>query len=223
MNDMIEKRTPEQIGAEIRMYMDVGRRVTLLCGIEIGRRLVEAKEMLPHGEWLPWLQRETEFSSSSAQRYMKVYEEYGATQQNDADLMQMPICKALELIKIPEKERKEIAKEVAASNMSIRELKTELKKRYGEENGRKKIQKTEIETVLKRCPFCGGTAELMIKGNAIKNGEVMGYIMVKCMVCGATGKSHYYCGPDPEKWDHTVAESIGGKKAVEAWNMRWNG
>ena len=102
MSDMIEKRTPEQIGAEIRMYMDVGRRVTLLCGIEIGRRLVEAKEMLPHGEWLPWLQKETEFSSSSAQRYMKVYEEYGATQiglfgpeTNSPTLGNLPISKAL--------------------------------------------------------------------------------------------------------------------------------
>ena len=26
MSDMIEKRTPEQIGAEIRMYMDVRQR-----------------------------------------------------------------------------------------------------------------------------------------------------------------------------------------------------
>ena len=48
-----QERTPEMIGAEIRMYVDAGRRITLLCGIEIGRRLVEAKEMLNHGEWLP--------------------------------------------------------------------------------------------------------------------------------------------------------------------------
>ena len=34
-----EERTPEMIGAEIRMYVDAGRRITLLCGIEIGRRL----------------------------------------------------------------------------------------------------------------------------------------------------------------------------------------
>ena len=52
------------------MYVEAGRRITLLCGIEIGRRLVEAKEMLQHGEWLPWLEKETGFSTSSAQRYM---------------------------------------------------------------------------------------------------------------------------------------------------------
>ncbi len=47
------ERTPELIGAEVRMYVEAGRRITLLCGIEIGRRLCEAKEMLEHGEWLP--------------------------------------------------------------------------------------------------------------------------------------------------------------------------
>ena len=136
MSDMIEKRTPEQIGAEIRMYMDVGRRVTLLCGIEIGRRLVEAKEMLPHGEWLPWLQRETEFSSSSAQRYMKVYEEYGATQiglfgpeTNSPTLGNLPISKALALLSVPESERIEFAEVVDAEHISVRELEEKIRDR----------------------------------------------------------------------------------------------
>lgn len=136
MSDMIEKRTPEQIGAEIRMYMDVGRRVTLLCGIEIGRRLVEAKEMLPHGEWLPWLQRETEFSSSSAQRYMKVYEEYGATQiglfgpeTNSPTLGNLPISKALALLSVPESDRIEFAEVVDAEHISVRELEEKIRDR----------------------------------------------------------------------------------------------
>lgn len=42
----VKERTPELIGAEIRMYYEAGRRVTMLCGIEIGRRLVEAKDLL---------------------------------------------------------------------------------------------------------------------------------------------------------------------------------
>ena len=136
MNDMIEKRTPEQIGAEIRMYMDVGRRVTLLCAIEIGRRLVEAKEMLPHGEWLPWLQKETEFSSSSAQRYMKVYEEYGASQiglfgpeTNSPTLGNLPISKALALLSVPESERIEFAEVVDAEHISVRELEEKIRDR----------------------------------------------------------------------------------------------
>ena len=136
MNDMIEKRTPEQIGAEIRMYMDVGRRVTLLCGIEIGRRLVEAKEILPHGEWLPWLQRETEFSERSAQNYMKVFKEYGAAQlglfgpeTNTQTFADLPISKALALISVPESERIEFAEVVDAEHISVRELEEKIRDR----------------------------------------------------------------------------------------------
>ena len=129
MNELTERRTPELIGAEIRMYVDAGRRLSLLCGIEIGRRLAEAKDMLEHGEWLPWLERETEFSDRSAARYMKLFEEYGASQQglfgpetNSPTLSNLPISKALALLSVPESERVEFAEEVDAEHISVREL-----------------------------------------------------------------------------------------------------
>ena len=112
MSELMEMKTPEQLGAEIRIYVDAGRRISLICGIEIGKRLVQAKEMLDHGEWMPWLERETEFSSSSAQRYMKLYEEYGASQQglfgpetNSPTLGNLPISKAFALLSVPESDR----------------------------------------------------------------------------------------------------------------------
>ena len=134
-----KERTPEMIGAEIRMYVDAGRRITLLCGIEIGRRLVEAKEMLNHGEWLPWLERETEFSSSSAARYMKVFEEYGAAQlglfgpeTNYPTLGNLSISNALRLLELPEDERESFAKEVDAEHLSARDLEALVKERTAE-------------------------------------------------------------------------------------------
>ena len=130
MNEMEKIRTPEVIGAEIRMYVDAGRRVTLLCGIEIGRRLKEAKEMLNHGEWLPWLARETDIKERQAQRYIKIFEEYGAAQlglfgpeTNATTLSDLPISKALLLLSVPESEREEFAEEVNAEGISNRELK----------------------------------------------------------------------------------------------------
>jgi hypothetical protein len=41
--------------------------------IEIGRRLVDAKKIAGHGNWLPWLEREFSWSSSTAGKYMNVY------------------------------------------------------------------------------------------------------------------------------------------------------
>lgn len=129
-------RTPEVIGAEIRMYVDAGRRVTLLCGIEIGRRLCEAKEMLAHGEWLPWLSRETDFSERKAQQYMQAFREYGADQMwmfgpetNTKTFADLPISKALALLSVPESEREAFAEEVGAESLSTRELKAAIAER----------------------------------------------------------------------------------------------
>lgn len=131
-----EKKTPEQLGAEIRMYVDAGRRISLLCGIEIGRRLVQAKELLEHGEWLPWLEKETEFSDRSAARYMKLFEEYGASQQglfgaetNSPTLSNLPISKALALLSVPESDRIDFAEEVDAEHISVRELEEKIRER----------------------------------------------------------------------------------------------
>ncbi len=151
MNELKEKRTPELIGAEIRMYVDTGRRLSLLCGIEIGRRLTEAKEMLGHGEWLPWLERETEFSDRSAARYMKLFDEYGASQQglfgpetNSPTLSNLPISKALALLSVPESDRIEFAEEVDAEHISVREL----EKKIQEREDQLKAAEQELKAVL---------------------------------------------------------------------------
>ena len=155
MNEMTEKRTPELIGAEIRMYVNAGRTITMLCGIEIGRRLAEAKELLSHGEWLPWLQKETEFSERSAQNYMKVFREYGALQQglfgpetNTQTFADLPISKALALLSVPESDRVEFAEEVGASTISVRELEEKIRERERELSEARKA-KEEAEGLLK--------------------------------------------------------------------------
>jgi Protein of unknown function (DUF3102) len=40
--------------------------------IEAGRQLMEAKELLAHGEWLPWLREHAGISPRTASRYMQV-------------------------------------------------------------------------------------------------------------------------------------------------------
>lgn len=155
MNELTEKRTPELIGAEIRMYVDTGRRISLLCGIEIGRRLVEAKEMLDHGEWLPWLERETEFSSSSAQRYMKLFDEYGASQQglfgpetNSPTLGNLPISKALALLSVPESDREAFAETVDAEHISVRELEEKIREREQKIDEAEDLLKTQDQMLV---------------------------------------------------------------------------
>ena len=147
MNEMEEQRTPEIIGAEIRMYYEAGRRVTMLCGIEIGRRLNEAKQMLSHGEWMPWLEREVPFSDRHAQNYMKIYREYGAAQQglfgpetNAKYISDLPISKALLLLSVPESDRDAFAEEVDAEHISAEELKQAIREK---EEAQRQLQTAE--------------------------------------------------------------------------------
>ena len=152
MNELTEKRTPELIGAEIRMYVNAGRAITMLCGIEIGRRLTEAKDLLEHGEWLPWLEKETEFSERSAQNYMKVFREYGAMQMglfgpetNTKTFADLPISKALALLSVPESERIEFAEEVDAEHISVRELQQAIEEKKAAEARAQQLEKEKAD------------------------------------------------------------------------------
>jgi hypothetical protein len=44
------------------------------CAVEAGRALIEAKSLLKHGEWLPWLKTHCRLPERTAQLYMHVAE-----------------------------------------------------------------------------------------------------------------------------------------------------
>ncbi len=136
MNEIQTQRTPDIIGAEIRGLTQQAKTMTLWFGIEIGRRLTEAKEMLEHGQWLAYLKEQTEFSQPSASRLMRLYDEYGAKQTslfgaelNYSTLNNLSISNALRLLAVPEDEREEFAAEHDVEHMSARELDELIKQR----------------------------------------------------------------------------------------------
>lgn len=136
MNEIQTQRTPDIIGAEIRGLTQQAKTMTLWFGIEIGRRLTEAKEMLEHGQWLAYLKEQTEFSRSSAGRLMTLYKEYGAAQTslfgaeaNYPTLNNLSISNALRLLAVPEDEREEFAAEHDVEHMTARELDELIKQR----------------------------------------------------------------------------------------------
>ena len=136
MNDIQTQRTPDVIGAEIRGLTQQAKTMTIWFGIEIGRRLTEAKAMLEHGQWLPYLKEQTEFSQPSASRLMRLYDEYGAKQTslfgaelNYSTLNNLSISNALRLLAVPEDEREEFAAEHDVEHMSARELDELIKQR----------------------------------------------------------------------------------------------
>lgn len=216
---MNEDRTAQQIGQEIRMYVEVKKQITLLCGIEIGRRLVEAKEMLNHGEWLPWLKREAKISDTSASRYIQVFKSFGYLLEEadrKMDWLNLPVSKAYILIKIPPDEREEFLRETATDSISCREMEKKAREKYKEENAK---ESEESKPDLKPCPFCGGAGELVLSGRRIGD-CIKGYIIARCKICHAAAKGYYYYGPDIDKWAYPIEDTIGGEEATKAWNMR---
>lgn len=99
MDECFEQRDIEVITEEINFY----KRQAGSAILEIGKRLVEAKEQLSHGEWLPWLEKEVEFSERSAQQYMRLWREYGKS----ATVADLGSSKALILLGLPAVEREE--------------------------------------------------------------------------------------------------------------------
>ena len=79
--------------------------------IEIGKRLIEAKEQLGHGEWLPWLSSSVQFSEDSAQRFMRLAREYGDGASNTAPVRYLGVSKALQLLALPDFQREEFIAE----------------------------------------------------------------------------------------------------------------
>ena len=147
MNELTDMRTPEVVGAEIRNLSSAAKYMTVWYAVEIGRRLTEAKSLVKHGEWLAWLQRETEFSQPSASRLMRIYAEYGAdqgslfgTETKYSTLNNLSVSNALRLLAVPEEERESFANEVDAEHLSTRELETAIRER---DEARKALQITE--------------------------------------------------------------------------------
>ena len=116
-----EGRTIEAITGEILELKQRGGEVIL----DIGRRLLEAKGMLPHGEWLPWLNERVEFSERTAQKFMRLAQKWS----NPSALADLGATKALMLLALPEEEREEFVEDHNVIDMSARQLKQAIRER----------------------------------------------------------------------------------------------
>jgi len=175
---MDEVKTTEikQLELEISFY----KEQTAQNIIEIGKRLIKAKEMLPHGEWGKWLEEKVEFSQRNANRFMQVATEFS----NSTSLTNLTQTKVFKLLSLPQEERDDFIAgthqvngvDKAVVDMTTRELEkaikekneiTKLKEKLEqdiesykhqqeillEENKELKNQKPEeVETIVEKIP-----------------------------------------------------------------------
>ncbi len=133
---MAAQRDIKTVTVEIRQLHRQGQEAALRYIVEIGRRLQEAKELLPHGEWGQWVKEELPFSQSTAQNFMRIFQEYGADQLEiggavkSQALANLSYTKALKLLAIDDEEEREAFVETHnVADMSSRELEEAIRER----------------------------------------------------------------------------------------------
>jgi len=123
MSDLIVSKTTlpaekslVQLTTEIKFYVNQWGQNT----IEIGKRLIQAKELVPHGEWANWLKENFNLKQSSAQNFMRIAERFGNSQQ------------MVEMLALPAEETEKFIDEKAAEgkaveDMTVQELRAEVR------------------------------------------------------------------------------------------------
>lgn len=136
MSDIITVRDIDTITTEIKtIEMQVAKMAIHGC-IEIGRRLVEAKEVVGHGAWGKYLEEKVRYSQQWATNLMNLYREYGNQQEslfesfaNSKSFGNIDVTKHILLLSVPAEERAEFAEAHDAEHSSVRELKEAIRDR----------------------------------------------------------------------------------------------
>lgn len=133
-SDELESKDVETLAFEVMALQMRGAK----CLLEIGRRLIVAKDKLSHGDWLPWLES-VNIPERLAQRYMKLAREWSS---NPSILSDLGMSKALALLALPGDVRDEFVadahvvngEEKSVGDMSNAELRAAIRARQAAES-----------------------------------------------------------------------------------------
>ncbi len=114
--------------------------------IEVGKRLIQAKSLVKHGEWSNWLENNFKLSHSSAKNFMAVAERFGNSQPiGFSNSTQM-----IALLALPEDDTKIFIEQKASEgnpvpDMSIKTLRKEIKKWNAKKTGGTKAKNVDAQ------------------------------------------------------------------------------
>lgn len=117
---MNELSNLNQIVSEIKFF----ENQAVVSYWEIGKRLTQAKEQIPHGEWYNWVDANLGYTPETARRLIKVSKEMS----NPNTYLDLNFSKVLALTSLKdEEERQEFTESHPVEDMTVRELKAEIK------------------------------------------------------------------------------------------------
>jgi len=144
VSEMTIIREAAVIAREINEIKQEVKATVVQGAIAIGRKLQEAKSIVPYGEWGAWLEENVAYSASTAQNLMRIADEYG--RKESQALGDISYTQAVALLQLPYDEREKFVEEHDMETISTREMQQEIK-RLNEE--REKLQLT-IDELLQR-------------------------------------------------------------------------
>lgn len=119
----------EILAAEINSIKEQTKKILLQSSIEIGKRLLMAKNQIDHGRWGEWVEENVNYSQRTASNLMKIFEEFnsdgdhaGELETKSQALADLSYTKAVALLGIPAEERDQFVEENDVESMSTREL-----------------------------------------------------------------------------------------------------
>lgn len=127
-------RDETTIATEINLIKRQTAQQALRATVEIGRLLCEAKELIPYGRWGQWLEENVDYSQSTANNIMRIYNEYGEPTQigffedNRLEIFgSLTPSQAVALFALPQSERAAFVESHDMDTMSVRDIQAEIK------------------------------------------------------------------------------------------------
>ena len=146
-DNIVQVRDAKIIAAEVNTIKRQTQNYMLNSCIEIGRRLLEAKELVPFGSWTQYLKDEMDYSQSTADNLMRIAKEYGDNQinlfsgtSNSQTFKNLTYSQAVALFALPSDERTDFVQANDVESMTSRQLQDAIKAKEQAEAEKGKLQ-----------------------------------------------------------------------------------
>jgi len=140
----VSARSSNTIAAEIVAITNQARQMAVMAAIEVGKRLVEAKALVGHGEWGAYVERECLMSHRSANNCMKLFREWEQNPNSQA-LANLSYTNAVRLLALPEEDREELMENNDLANMSSRDLEAKIKELQEAKSANESLEADNLE------------------------------------------------------------------------------
>lgn len=158
-------RDAETIVTEIRTTIANVQMTALTGAIAVGEKIKEIKELVPHGEWLSYIQEKFSWTERKVQRFVQIADSYGDDDtaysklvKSDIMMTDLSVTNALKLLAIPEEDVEEFAETHIEEGQTSRDLDEEIKK-YKDENSDLEEEVLKLNKKLDEAKNTGVTQE----------------------------------------------------------------